>query len=177
MLTEAPVRFRRARGMEPLPVPIHGGSLDELRPFTPVADDASWILLKSWLVAAYRPSGPYPLLVLQGPQGSAKTSVGRTLRSLIDPNVAPLRAEPKEERDLMIAGTNGWCVAIDNISYLQPWLSDALCRLATGGGFSTRQLYSDDEEKIFAAMRPTILTESKSLPPAQICSIARYCCT
>ena len=38
-----------------------------------------------------------------------------------------------------------------------PWLSDALCRLATGGGFGTRQLYSDDEESLFEARRPVLL--------------------
>src|SRR5262249_18508419 len=40
---------------------------------------------------------------------------------------------------------------------LRDWLSDALCRLATGGGFSTRELYSDDGEVIFDAKRPAIL--------------------
>src|SRR5262249_1137398 len=41
--------------------------------------------------------------------------------------------------------------------YLPPWLSDALCRLATGGGFSTRELYTNDEEMIFDAKRPVIV--------------------
>jgi hypothetical protein len=58
----------------------------------------------------------------------------------------------------MIAATSAHVVAIDNISTLRPWLSDALCRLATGGGFAVRELYSDDSEIIFDAMRPTILT-------------------
>ena len=40
---------------------------------------------------------------------------------------------------------------------MPPWLSDALCRLATGGGFSTRKLYTDDEEQLFNAQRPTVL--------------------
>jgi hypothetical protein len=58
----------------------------------------------------------------------------------------------------MIAATNGWVVALDNISYLPPWLSDALCRLSTGGGFATRTLYENDEETIFDATRPLLLT-------------------
>jgi DNA polymerase I len=40
---------------------------------------------------------------------------------------------------------------------LPPWLSDALCRLSTGGGFSTRTLYANDEETLFDATRPVIL--------------------
>ena len=35
-------------------------------------------------------------MVLSGQQGSAKSTTARVLRSLVDPNVAPIRAEPKE---------------------------------------------------------------------------------
>jgi hypothetical protein len=48
-------------------------------------------------------------------------------------------------------------VSFDNLSGLPVWLSDALCRLATGGGFGTRQLYTDQEEVLFSAMRPAML--------------------
>ena len=78
-------------------------------------------------------------------------------RALIDPNVAPLRAAPMDVRDVMIAASNGWCVAFDNLSDIEPWFSDCLCRLATGGGFSTRELYSDGDEMIFVAQRPVML--------------------
>ncbi|MHB1426587.1 MAG: hypothetical protein ACYC3I_25785 [Gemmataceae bacterium] len=102
--------------------------------------------------------------MLSGQQGSAKTTTARLLRALIDPNKSALRSEPKEPRDLMIAATNSWCPCFDNQSSLTPWLSDALCRLATGGGFSTRELYSDDEEMIFEAMRPVIINGIEDLP-------------
>lgn len=36
-------------------------------------------------------------------------------------------------------------------------MSDALCRMATGGGLSRRQLYTDDDEHIIDAKRPVIL--------------------
>src|SRR5262249_14772550 len=44
-----------------------------------------------------------------------------------------------------------------------PWLSDALCRLSTGGGLSTRELYTDDEEVLFDVQRPGILTGIEEL--------------
>jgi hypothetical protein len=68
-----------------------------------------------------------------------------------------LRTTPRNEHDLYIAATSAWVVAFDNISNLQPWLSDALCRLSTGGGFSTRTLYENREQELFDAMRPVIL--------------------
>ncbi len=133
------------------------GRVDELRRFINVPD-GDWPLIVAWQAAAMRPRGPYPVLCLHGEQGSAKSTTARVVRELIDPNAAPLRCEPKEPRNLMIAANNGLVVALDNISHLPPWLSDALCRLATGGGFSTRTLYENDEETIFDAQRPVILT-------------------
>jgi hypothetical protein len=154
---QVPVRFRRAPGMLPLPEPKAGGSIDELRLFLNVKSDNDFELALAWLLAAMRDKGPYPVLALMGEQGSAKTSFATILRSLIDPSTAPLRSFPREDRDLFIAASNGWVVGYDNVSRIPSWLSDALCRLATGGGFSTRKLYTDDEEQLFNAQRPAVL--------------------
>jgi hypothetical protein len=150
------VRFRRGRSVRPLPAPISGGSLDALRELIHVEDD-DWTLLIGWLVGALRPNGPYPLFAFDGEQGSSKSTTTRMLRRVIDPSAAELRAEPRDIQDLMIASTHGWCVAFDNLRYLQPWLSDGLCRLSTGGALSKRELYSDGEEYILEAMRPVLL--------------------
>ena len=163
VVSAPPVRFRRARGMFPLPHPVNCGGIDELRRFLNVADDRDWMLLVAWLLAAIRPVGPYPVLVLHGEQGSAKSTTAELLRSLIDPNGAPLRGEPRDLRDVMIAASNGWVISLDNLSRIPPWLSDAVCRLATGGGFSTRELYTDCEEALFYAQRPTILNGIEEL--------------
>jgi hypothetical protein len=108
VITEAPVKFRRARGMMPLVAPVHGGKLEPLRKLINVSGADDWRLLVAWLVAALRPVGPYPVLVLHREQGSAKSTTARMLCALIDPSTAALRAEPRDARDLMIAGTNGW---------------------------------------------------------------------
>src|SRR4029079_3040847 len=92
-----------------------------------------------------------------GEQGSAKSTFSAILRALLDPNTAPLRALPREDRDLFIAACNGHVLAFDNVSSLPAWISDTLCRLATGGGFAVRQLYSDQDEVLFDAARPVIL--------------------
>ena len=157
IVANCPVRFLRPRGVLALPEPRAGGSVDALRELVNVPDDDSWALLLAWIVAALRPDGPYPILTVSGEQGSCKSTLSRIVRALIDPNAAALRAEPREGRDLSIAAANGWVLGFDNVSGLRPWLSDAFCRLATGGGFSTRTLYSDDEETIFDAMRPVML--------------------
>src|SRR5262245_1396230 len=83
--------------------------------------------------------------------------LSKLLMALIDPNVAPVRALPREERELMIAANNSHLLGFDNLSGLPAWLSDALCRLATGGSFAVRQLYTDDEEVLFQAARPLLV--------------------
>jgi hypothetical protein len=155
--SDVPVRFRRPAGMLALPEPMPGGELEELKALLNVATNSDMMLMIGWLVAALRGRGPYPVLALYGEQGSAKSTAARLLRNLIDPNRAPLRAEPRDVRDIMIAARNGWVVALDKVSDLRPWLSDALCRLATGGGFGTRELYSDSDETLFDAQRPTLI--------------------
>jgi len=158
VLQRSPVAFRRTRGMLPLPEPERGGSIEDLRALANVRDDDGFRLVVAWLVMALHPGGPYPVLALHGEQGSAKSYTARVLRSIIDPNRAPLRAEPRSVQDLQIAANNSWVVALDNVSHLPAWLSDALCRVATGGGFATRALYTDGEEAIFDARRPTLMT-------------------
>src|SRR5690606_20177831 len=152
-----PVRFRRASGVQPLPIPTRGGSVETLRNFLNVRSDEDFVLVVAWAIAVLRDRGPYPALVLSGEQGSAKSTFSAVLRALLDPNTAPLRALPREDRDLFIAASNGHVLAFDNVSGLPAWISDTLCRLATGGGFAVRQLYSDQDEVLFDAARPVIL--------------------
>ena len=151
-----PVKFVRSRGMRPLPHPVLGGDINDLQTFLNIADQ-EWPLALTWILACYRREGPFPILILNGEQGSCKSSTSAILRSLVDPNGANLRSGPRDERDLFISASNSWVITLDNLSHLPDWLSDALCRLATGGGFSTRQLYRDLDETIIDVQRPIIL--------------------
>jgi hypothetical protein len=153
VIDNPPVRFRRAAGMKPL----KGGSVETLRSFLNVQSDADFVLVVAWALACLRNRGPYPVIMLSGEQGSARSTFSGVLRALLDPNTAPLRALPREDRDLFIAASNGHVLAFDNVSGLPAWISDTLCRLATGGGFAVRQLYTDQDEVLFDAARPVIL--------------------
>jgi hypothetical protein len=154
IVDEPPVYLIRRRGMQPLPVPVTGGSLDLLRAYLPAREQRDRRAVIAWLVQAYRPIGPYPVLILCGEQGSGKSMTARILRTLIDPSVALVRTMPRDERDLILAARNGWVVSLDNLSGAPPWLSDAICRLSTGGGMSTRELYTDADEIIIDVQRP-----------------------
>lgn len=152
-----PVYFRRPNGMLPLPVPATGGSLDSLKDLIDVKDEKDLTLITAWLVGTLHPFGPYPALNLNGERGSKKTATTKLLRNIVDPNIAPARTCPKDEREAAITAQNNMIISFDNLSSMPLWLSDIICRLATGGGYGTRELYSDDAERVFSARRPVIM--------------------
>lgn len=162
-VVEQGVRFIKTSRMAPLPIPVQGGSLAQLRRHVNFASEEEFILFVSWLVGAMQPSGPFPILLLQGEHGSGKSNVARKAGDLIDPSIMPLCSYPRSERDMFIAGQNAWLLNYDNLSGISPILADGFCRLATGGGYATRQLYTDEHEKIFNIKRPLIMNGIENL--------------
>lgn len=156
VIQNPPVRFRRARNAHPLPYPITGGNLGTLSKFVNVTSDEDLALVIGWLVFTLNPHGPYPVLALSGEQGSAKSTATKLLKMLVDPSKAPLKQPPRNEEELIVAAQHGRVTALDNLSKIPDWLADALCRLATGGGLSKRELYSDAEEIVLEAKQPVI---------------------
>jgi hypothetical protein len=117
----------------------------------------TFVLVVAWLLAALSGRKPYPVLVLAGEHGTAKTSFLRFMRALIDPHAADIRSAPRDEDALQIAAGNSFVQAYDNLSSMPPWMSDALCRLSTGAAYSKRTLYTDREEELIVAARPVAL--------------------
>jgi len=156
ILDRSPVMFTRRGSFASFPVPERGGSLSDLWDIVNVPVKAR-PLIACWLPAALYPSGPYPILGIQGWHGSAKSSAALMLRLLCDPSSAPLRSIPKDEDGFKALCAGAWCLCIDNLSGIQPWLSDLLCRAASGVTLGGRKLYSDLDEELIKVTRPVIL--------------------
>ena len=150
------VDFIRPAGMQPMPAPVRGGSIELLRRYVNLTD-AEFRLTLAWVTAAMRPVGPYPILVLNGQYGSGKSSLAKILRLLVDPQDGPALLLPESTRDMMATAVNGWLLVYENISVIPRRLSDGLCQLAFGGGFASRALYTNDERSVMYAQRPAIL--------------------
>jgi hypothetical protein len=131
--------------MRPLPIPERGGSADELEPCLNIIPDL-FVLVKGCLLSALRPEGPYPLMVLVGPAGSAKSTFTKILRDLTDPNANPYSGSPHDYREFKVAALNNHVLAYDNLSSLSPKVSDVLCRQAVGGGGTERQYHTNQKE-------------------------------
>lgn len=157
VLPSGPVLFRRSEASGPLPAPVPGGSLDELRRMlnVPAAD---WPLVVAWLVAALLPDVPHPVLALMGEHGTGKSSAARLLGGLIDPSPAQLRSAPRDVEGWAVAAAGSWVVGLDNISTVPDWFSDSLCRAVTGDGMVRRALYTDSGLSVLAFRRVVLLT-------------------
>lgn len=156
ILDRSPVDFIRRAGMAAFPDPVPGGHIDRLRDFLNVEPD-DFPLVVGWALGAYRAHGEYPILVLQGEEGSGKSTAGRVLRALTDPSTVPLRSPPKTIDDLLVSATGNHVVALDNLSGITSEIADALCRLSTGGGMDKRKLFTDNDQVLIDLTRPIIV--------------------
>jgi hypothetical protein len=157
IVSDPPVMFLRADGMLPLPTPVKKGNLDKLKDLLNIKDDKTWRLTVAWLLAAYSP-GPFPVFVILGEHGAAKSYFAGTLRKIVDPNEAPSVRAPKEERDVIMGAASSHVTSLENLSSIPNWLSDMLCCIATGAAYKERAYHTNNGSQVlFKAKRPIIL--------------------
>ena len=153
----APVRFLRTKLTAAMPLPPAVGDLDRLWDFVNVAVEDRPVLLAVLIAALIQCDVPHPVLALFAEQGSAKSTTTRMLVDLIDPSPVPLRQAPRDADSWVTAASGSWVVALDNLSAIPPWLSDSLCRAATGDGNVKRALYTDADLAVVKFRRCVIV--------------------
>lgn len=136
--------FVRSELTGPMPVPEAGGSVEDLWTVIRVHKRRRDFVL-GWLASAFMPKAPHLLLALVGEQGTSKSETLRAISLLVDPLTAPTRTLPREIRDLAVSLSASWLIAYDNVSWIPPDISDALCRAVTGDSWVTRSLFTDSE--------------------------------
>jgi len=150
--------FYRNKSMKALPVPSRDKlDKDWIGNIFNIGGNSQSMLIMGWLIGCFMPEGPKPMLVIQGEQGSGKSFLASILRSLVDPAKADKTSLPSSERDLYVQAQNNYVLSFDNQRTLHKRHSDWLCRMVTGGGYSTRRLYTNNEEEVFSVTRPIIL--------------------
>lgn len=152
-----PVRFYRSPSSTEMAIPDPGGSVDELWWFVNARDQQTRMRLVGFLLMCLHPSGPYPVLNIHGEQGSAKSTLSRLVLDLVDPHKAGLLSGTPKPHDLAITASTNRLIVLDNVSSIKQGLSDALCRISTGGGLRTRRLYTDTDEVVLEFCRPVVV--------------------
>jgi hypothetical protein len=155
VIDNPPVKFIRSQTAAPQPIPVHG-DLTTLWQYANVPEEERTLVL-AYVLDSWRPDTPYPVLFLTGEQGSGKSSTHTSLRQLSDPNTVPLRAAPKTVEDVFVSAGANHMASFENMSRLPTIMQDALCTLATGGGYGKRKLYSDSDESVIEVKRPVII--------------------
>lgn len=157
IVARSPVTFRRSDLTMALPDPVRSGRDLMAEPVGNVSA-GSWPLVVGWLLAALLPAVPHPIAFMRGEQGTGKTVTATRLVDLIDPQAAPVRGVPRDLEQWVVGAAGSWLVAVDNLTTIPPWLSDALCRAVTGEGLVRRRLYTDGELAVTRLRRCIILT-------------------
>lgn len=166
ILQNSPVKFTRATNMQFLPIPINGGGIENIWQFLNIPKKYRKLVL-AFILECFRTNTPFPILVLYGTQGSAKSTTQEIIRMLIDPSTCNLRTAPKKSEDLLVAAANNWVVSFNNVSHLSDVQQDDLCSVATGGALSTRELYTTHQEATVTIKRPVIINGIGDLITAQ----------
>lgn len=158
VVSESPVWFLWSPAMEELPDPKNGQKLSIVRELLGISRNYSWLAVCSWLISATAGQGPFPVLLVNGPQGSGKSTLCAALKSLVDPeSSSSIGSGNLSQERLFQLAKRRHVLMIDNQSTVSAEMSDGLCRLASGGEVINRRLYTDDEELHYQASRPLIL--------------------
>jgi hypothetical protein len=146
-------KFRQPESMLPMVTPIFTErwklELCKLLPYINT-DQSSFVILLgylTYLITHPKSKGvPYPILVIQGQQGSGKSFFcNNVIRALIDPNASASLRLPKRDQDLAIQLENTFLAVYDNLRGFNKDFSDLFAQVATKTSFSIRQHNSYDE--------------------------------
>lgn len=157
VVQKVPVKFSKSTAMQPLALPEKCGSISELKKFLNLEAESDFILILTYLIGCLFPSKEYPILILQGSQGSAKSTTSEVVKHLIDLAHPKLRSLPKNEKDIYIAAKNSHLLCFDNLSGINSYMSDTLCRIATGCANTSRELYTNSDEITIDLSRPILI--------------------
>lgn len=153
IISRPSIIFRRYSHQEAQIAPEAGVNLKDILKYVNITDPDQQILFLVWIVSCFIPGFPHPVPYIYGPQGSAKSTISKIVRSLVDPSTLEVLSFPRNEVELVQILSHNWTVLFDNVSYISEDISDMLCKAVSGGGFSKRELYTDDDDIIYSFKR------------------------
>lgn len=152
IVDKPPILFKRYSHHKPHVLPVKNGNPNLFLKYINITNAQHRLLLMVFLVSCFIPGFPHPLLIVFGSHGSAKSTLSRLLRWLIDPSIIDVVGLPDNHKELIQALSHHAFLFFDNVSYISEAQSDDLCKAITGSGFSKRELFTDDDDIIYNLM-------------------------
>jgi len=143
--------FFRPLISQPMVMPAATGDVTLLQHYVNVSAQDFWLLvgwLSHTLATPKSSNAKFPILVVNGDQGSGKSSISLLVLRLIDPSHVGVQIFPGSAKDLAVAAQNSHVLAYDNLRGFKASMADLLCIAATGGAMSTRALYTDADQHV-----------------------------
>jgi len=143
------ILFRRFGHQSPQVEPLHNAGSEEFNTFINslnIKNESHKLIIKVWIISLLIPAIAHPILFPFGEKGSAKSTLLRKIRLLIDPSSLDLFSISGRKEEFIQQLSHHYLCFYDNVRFEPRWLSDESCRAVTGGAFSKRQLYSDDDD-------------------------------
>jgi hypothetical protein len=156
MVCYLPPIFRRYQHQAEQVIPVAGGNPRDFLKFCNIHKDDQCLFLVS-VASFFIPNIPHVIPNQNGEQGTGKSNNSRRIKGLVDPSKVMLISTPKDLEHAQMTADKHWINTFDNISKIQEWFSDFLCRAVTGEGDMKRSLYTNDEEFIRAYRRCFVL--------------------
>ena len=151
IVNKPPIFFKRFSHQRVQVEPVDGGKVSDILNYLNIntADKSQEILLLTYLSTVLIPYIPRPIMVLHGPKGSAKSTFFKVIKNIVDPSILEVLSYPRNSLELIQILSHHFLVCFDNLSDLDDWQSDDLCRACTGLAFSKRELFSDDNDIVY----------------------------
>ena len=89
-----------------------------------------------------------PILLVEGDRGSGKTLALQRIALALHGKHMPLQVPKMEDKDFGVKILRSPIAILDDINEPVNWLRDTLCSYATGGGWSKRKHYTNDDEHV-----------------------------
>lgn len=151
-IQDAPILFRRYSHQQNQVDPKKAGDPWKLFRFLNV-DKEHHLIVLVYAITCLVPDIPHPIFHPHGDQGAGKTTMCRVIKRLCDPSTLETLITPRDYAQLVQVIAHHHVCLFDNMSDVPGWMSDILAQACTGGGFSKRQLYTDDDDVIYQVKR------------------------
>lgn len=153
VISTPPILLKRYSHQKAQVQPLKGGDVTKFLNYVNIPNPHQRLLLLVFLISSFVPDIPHPIPVIFGSQGSAKSTLSKLLRKVIDPSVIEVSSFPRNPDDVVQALSHNWFMFFDNVSQISEHVSDLFCKVITGAGFTKRELYTNDEDVIYSFRR------------------------